>query len=94
MDRGLSEIPQIFCADAMGDLVIGSHVFGPVVIGDVDRGLSEIPQVFCAVALVHLVIGSLVFGSMCAGDLVWFLTGLQVFGSHPLFCWLRSGSWT
>ena len=35
MDRGLSEILQIFCADVMGDLVIGSHVSGPVVCGSV-----------------------------------------------------------
>ena len=86
MDRGLSKIPQIFCADAMGDLVIGSHVSGPVVIGDVDRGLSEILPMFCTVVLAHLMTGSCVSGSMHASDLVWFLIGLQVFGSHPSFC--------
>ena len=30
VDRGLSEIPQMFCTDALVSLVIGSHVFGSV----------------------------------------------------------------
>ena len=57
-----------------------------VVIGDVDRGLSEILPMFCIIVLVCLMTGSCVSGSMYASDLVWFLIGLQVFGSHPSFC--------
>ena len=53
-----------------------------VVIGDVDHGLSEILPMFCIIVLVRLMTGSCVSGSMHASDLVWFLIGLQVFGSH------------
>ena len=82
--------------DALGGLVIGSHVSGPVICrsalypqkvmtcvatGDVDRGLSEIPQMFCADGLVCLVIGSHGSGPICTGGLVWFPIGFPVLGS-------------
>ena len=76
VDRGLSEIPPMFCADALANLVIGSHVSGPV-----NCGLGGIPQVFCVNGLVGLVIGS-----MCASDLVWFLIGPLILGLHLSLC--------
>ena len=87
--------------NALGGLVIGSHVSGPVicrsalypqkvttcvVTGDADRGLSEIPQMFCADVLVGLVIGSCGSGHICASDLVWFLIGPRVLGSDLQLC--------
>ena len=47
MDRGLSEIPPIFYADALVNPVIGSHVSGSV----------------CAAFLVWFLIGLQVLGS-------------------------------
>ena len=43
MDRGLSEIPQVFCAVALVHLVIGSHVSGSICAGDLVWFLIGLP---------------------------------------------------
>ena len=43
VDRGLSEIPQMFCADGLVCLVIGSHGSGPICTGGLVWSLIGFP---------------------------------------------------
>ena len=43
VDRGLSEIPQVFCAVALVHPVIGSHISGSICAGDLVRFLIGLP---------------------------------------------------